>query len=44
MEGNGTYPIPGFTEPVNCFTHFLGAGVFAVDLAKIIGPVFRRAL
>jgi len=30
VDGNGTYSIPGFTEPVNCFTHLMGAGVFAV--------------
>jgi len=24
------YPIPGFSEPVSCFSHLLGAGVFAV--------------
>jgi channel protein (hemolysin III family) len=25
-----TYSIPGFTEPVNCFSHLFAAGVFAV--------------
>lgn len=24
------YPIPGFSEPVSCFTHLIGAGVFLV--------------
>ncbi|HYW80978.1 MAG TPA: hemolysin III family protein, partial [Thermoguttaceae bacterium] len=30
MDGNDIYSIPGFTEPVNCFTHLAGAGLFAV--------------
>jgi channel protein (hemolysin III family) len=32
------YPIPGFSEPVSCWTHLLGAGVFAVLPAFL----FRR--
>jgi channel protein (hemolysin III family) len=30
VEGNDSYSIPGFAEPVNSFTHLVGAGVFAV--------------
>ncbi|NQU20185.1 MAG: hemolysin III family protein [Candidatus Nealsonbacteria bacterium] len=30
MQQNDIYSIPGFAEPANCFTHLLGAGVFAV--------------
>jgi channel protein (hemolysin III family) len=28
--GHPIYPIPGFAEPVSCWTHLLGAGVFLV--------------
>ena len=30
LNGNGIYSIPGFAEPVSCFTHLLGVIVFAV--------------
>ena len=42
-----TYPIPGFSEPVNSIMHLLGAGVFAVLSVSLLrrgrgnaGPVF----
>ena len=30
MENIDAYPIPGFREPVSCFTHLLAAPVFAI--------------
>ncbi len=36
MDGNGNYSIPGFAEPVNSFTHLLGAGVCAVLAVSLL--------